>query len=141
MRSTFIVGFPGETEADFETLLSWLGDAQLDRVGCFKYSPVEGAKANALDGAVAEEIKDERYARFMERAAAISTARLAKRVGQRLKVLVDRVSDGIALARTAGDAPEIDGVVRIPASSATRPGEFVEATITSADTYDLEGRL
>jgi len=141
LRSTFIVGFPGETEADFETLLSWLGDAQLDRVGCFKYSPVEGAKANALDGAVAEEIKDERYARFMERAAAISTARLAKRVGQRLKVLVDRVSDGIALARTAGDAPEIDGVVRIPASSATRPGEFVEATITSADTYDLEGRL
>ena len=141
LRSTFIVGFPGETEADFETLLSWLGDAQLDRVGCFKYSPVEGAKANALDGAVTEEIKDERYARFMERAAAISTARLAKRVGQRLKVLVDRVSDGIALARTAGDAPEIDGVVRIPASSATRPGEFVEATITSADTYDLEGRL
>jgi ribosomal protein S12 methylthiotransferase len=141
LRSTFIVGFPGETEADFETLLSWLGDAQLDRVGCFKYSPVEGAKANALDGAVTEEIKDERYARFMERAAAISTARLAKRVGQRLKVLVDRVSDGIALARAAGDAPEIDGVVRIPASSATRPGEFVEATITSADTYDLEGRL
>jgi ribosomal protein S12 methylthiotransferase len=141
LRSTFIVGFPGETEADFETLLSWLGDAQLDRVGCFKYSPVEGAKANALDGAVTEEIKDERYARFMERAAAISTARLARRVGQRLKVLVDRVSDGIALARTAGDAPEIDGVVRIPASGATRPGEFVEATITSADTYDLEGRL
>ena len=141
LRSTFIVGFPGETEADFETLLSWLGDAQLDRVGCFKYSPVEGAKANALDGAVTEEIKDERYARFMERAAAISTARLARRVGQRLTVLVDRVSDGIALARTAGDAPEIDGVVRIPASSATRPGEFVEATITSADTYDLEGRL
>src|SRR6185369_6488860 len=98
-------------------------------------------KANALDGAVTEEIKDERYARFMERAAAISTARLARRVGQRLKVLVDRVSDGIALARTAGDAPEIDGVVRIPASSAARPGEFVEATITSADTYDLEGRL
>jgi ribosomal protein S12 methylthiotransferase len=141
LRSTFIVGFPGETEADFETLLSWLGDAQLDRVGCFKYSPVEGAKANALDGAVTEEIKDERYARFMERAAAISTARLARRAGQRLKVLVDRVSDGIALARTAGDAPEIDGVVRIPASGATRPGEFVEATITSADTYDLEGRL
>ena len=141
LRSTFIVGFPGETEADFETLLSWLGDAQLDRVGCFKYSPVEGAKANALDGAVTEEIKDERYARFMERAAAISTARLARRVGQRLTVLVDRVSDGIALARTAGDAPEIDGVVRIPASGATRPGEFVEATITSADTYDLEGRL
>jgi ribosomal protein S12 methylthiotransferase len=141
LRSTFIVGFPGESPADFELLLSWLEAAQLDRVGCFKYSPVDGARANALDGAVPEEIKEERYARFMERAAAISTARLARRVGQKLQVLVDRVTDGVAYARTAGDAPDIDGVVRIKASAATRPGEFVQATIIAADTYDLEGRL
>ena len=140
LRSTFIVGFPGESAADFELLLHWLDAAQLDRVGCFKYSPVEGARANELADAVPEEIKEERYARFMERAAAISSARLARRVGQRLRVLVDRVTDGIAYARTAGDAPDIDGVVRIKASAATRPGEFIEATITAADTYDLQGR-
>ena len=141
LRSTFIVGFPGESEADFEMLLSWLDSAQLDRVGCFKYSPVEGARANALDGAVPEPIKEQRYARFMERAAAISTARLARRVGQSAQVLIDRVSEGIAYGRTAGDAPEIDGVVRIPATAATRPGEFIQATIVAADTYDLEGRI
>ena len=141
LRSTFIVGFPGETEADFTLLLDWLESAQLDRVGCFKYSPVEGARANELDGAVPEEIKEERYARFMERAAAISGSRLARRVGQRLRVLVDRVSDGIAWARSAGDAPDIDGVVRIKASAATRPGEFLDVTIVAADSYDLEGRL
>ena len=140
LRSTFIVGFPGETEADFTLLLDWLESAQLDRVGCFKYSPVEGARANELDGAVPEEIKEERYARFMERAAAISGERLARRVGQRLRVLVDRVSDGIAWARSAGDAPDIDGVVRIKASAATRPGEFLDVTIVAADSYDLEGR-
>ena len=140
LRSTFIVGFPGESAADFELLLNWLDAAQLDRVGCFKYSPVDGAKANALDGAVAEDLKDERYARFMERAATISAARLKRRVGTRQRVLVDRVENGIALARTAGDAPEIDGVVRIAASATTRPGEFLDVTITRADTYDLEGR-
>jgi len=141
LRSTFIVGFPGETAADFELLLSWLDDAQLDRVGCFKYSPVDGARANALDGAVPEELKEERYARFMERAAAVSTARLARRVGQSLRVLVDRVADGVAYARTEGDAPDIDGVVRLKASAATRAGEFVQATIVGADAYDLEGRV
>jgi len=140
LRSTFIVGFPGETEADFTLLLDWLESAQLDRVGCFKYSPVAGARANELDGAVPEEIKEERYARFMERAAAISGSRLARRVGQRLRVLVDRVSDGIAWARSAGDAPDIDGVVRIKASAATRPGEFLDVTIVAADSYDLEGQ-
>jgi ribosomal protein S12 methylthiotransferase len=140
LRSTFIVGFPGETEADFTLLLDWLESAQLDRVGCFKYSPVEGARANELDGTVPEEIKEERYARFMERAAAISGERLARRVGRRLRVLVDRVSDGIAWARSAGDAPDIDGVVRIKASAATRPGEFLDVTIVAADSYDLEGR-
>jgi ribosomal protein S12 methylthiotransferase len=141
LRSTFIVGFPGETAADFELLLSWLNAAQLDRVGCFRYSAVEGAAANALDGAVPEEIKEERYARFMERAAAISASRLQRRIGRRLRVLVDRVEDGVAIARSAGDAPEIDGVVRIAASAATRPGEFIEVDITAADSYDLQGRL
>ena len=140
LRSTFIVGFPGETTADFELLLAWLDEAQLDRVGCFKYSPVAGAAANALDGAVPEEIKEQRYVRFMERAAAMSSARLARRVGKRLRVLVDRVTDGVAYARTAGDAPEIDGLVRIKATAATRPGEFIDVDITGADTYDLAGR-
>ena len=141
LRSTFIVGFPGESEDDFALLLDWLEEAQLDRVGCFKYSPVAGARANELDGAVPEELKEERYARFMERAAVISKARLAQRVGQRLRVLVDRVADGTAWARSAGDAPDIDGVVRIKASAATRPGEFIDVTIVAADSYDLEGRL
>ena len=141
LRSTFIVGFPGESEADFELLLSWLDEAQLDRVGCFKYSPVTGARANALDGAVPEEIKQQRYERFMQRAAAISSARLQRRVGRRCRVLIDRVSNGEAVARSAGDAPEIDGVVRLPASAATRPGEFVEVEIMAADTYDLRARL
>jgi len=141
LRSTFIVGFPGESAADFELLLAWLDEAQLDRVGCFKYSPVEGAAANALDGTVPEDIKDERYARFMERAATISAARLARRVGMRMRALVDRVEMGVAIARTAGDAPEIDGVLRVKASAATPPGEFIEVEITGADTYDLEGLL
>jgi ribosomal protein S12 methylthiotransferase len=141
LRSTFIVGFPGETAADFELLLNWLDEAQLDRVGCFRYSPVAGAAANALEGAIADELKQERYARFMERAATISAARLRRHVGRRLRVLVDRVADGIAIARSAGDAPDIDGVVRIGASAATRAGEFVEVEITAADTYDLAGRL
>ena len=140
LRSTFIVGFPGESAADFELLLQWLDEAQLDRVGCFRYSPVEGASANALDGAVPEELKEERYARFMERAAAISTARLARRVGQRARVLVDRVENGVAISRSSGDAPEIDGVVRLAASARTRPGEFIDVEITAADTYDLGAR-
>jgi len=140
VRSTFIVGFPGETEAEFEELLSWLDAAQLDRVGCFKYSPVEGARANALADAVPEPVKQQRYERFMERAAAISRARLARRVGTRMRVLVDRVADGIAWARGPGDAPEIDGVVRVQATPALRPGEFAEVTIVAAGDYDLEGR-
>jgi ribosomal protein S12 methylthiotransferase len=141
LRSTFIVGFPGETAADFEQLLEWLDAAQLDRVGCFRYSAVEGAAANALEGAVPEEIKEERYARFMERAAAISASRLQRRVGQRLRVLVDRVEDGVAIARTAGDAPEIDGVVRVAAAAAIEAGEFIDVEITAADSYDLQGRV
>jgi ribosomal protein S12 methylthiotransferase len=141
LRSTFIVGFPGETEAEFEELLAWLKDAQLDRVGCFKYSPVEGAAANSLPEHVPPEVQEERYARFMECAAAISTRRLAARVGTRARVLVDSVADGVAVARSAGDAPEIDGVVRIANPGRTRVGEFADVEIVAAQTYDLAGRL
>jgi ribosomal protein S12 methylthiotransferase len=141
LRSTFIVGFPGETEAEFEELLSWLDAAQLDRVGCFKYSPVEGAAANALAGHVAPDLQEERYARFMERAAAISARRLAARIGQRVRVLVDEVHEGTALARSAGEAPQIDGVVRIERAGKLRAGDWADAQITGTDTYDLTGRL
>jgi ribosomal protein S12 methylthiotransferase len=147
LRSTFIVGFPGETEAEFDELLQWLDVAQLDRVGCFKYSPVGGASANALPGAVPEDVKDERYTRFMERAAAISRARLATRIGQHCEVLVDRIEDGVAIARTRGDAPDIDGVVRFSAGGGrargvpVRAGEFQQVTIEAADDYDLQASL
>src|SRR5205085_3200643 len=109
IRSTFIVGFPGETDGEFAQLLAWLDEAELDRVGCFKYSPVAGAAANALPDHVAPELQEERYARFMERAAAISRRRLAQRVGRQLRVLVDAVQDGTATARSEADAPQIDG--------------------------------
>jgi ribosomal protein S12 methylthiotransferase len=141
LRSSFIVGFPGETHAEFEELLDWLDEAQLDRVGCFKYSPVEGAPANALPDPVPEELKEERYARFMERAQRISAARLAAKVGQRLRVLVDRIDDGVAVGRGPGDAPEIDGVVRIARAAKLTVGEFADTIITGSDAYDLEARL
>jgi len=141
LRSTFIVGFPGETEQEFVELLEWLEEAQLDRVGCFKYSPVEGAAANALPDHVPAEVQQERYARFMERAALISRARLAQRVGRRTRVLVDTVEDGVALARSAAEAPQIDGVVRIPAPGTLRAGDWAEVQIVAADDYDLTGRL
>ena len=141
LRSTFIVGFPGETEAEFAELLAWLDEAGLDRVGCFKYSPVEGAAANALTGHVPPEVQEERYARFMERAAAISTRRLAAKVGTRMRVLVDAVADGAAIARSEADAPEIDGVVRIADARNTRVGEFTDVEIVAASAYDLAGRL
>jgi len=142
IRSTFIVGFPGETEAEFTELLDWLRVAQLDRVGCFEYSPVEGAAANALRQApVAAEVKRERRARFMELAAEISAARLAQKVGRGMQVLVDRVEDGVAIARSASDAPEIDGTVRIVGTSALKPGDLADVRITGAGAYDLEARL
>jgi ribosomal protein S12 methylthiotransferase len=137
LRSTFIVGFPGETEAEFEELLAWLDAAQLDRVGCFKYSPVEGATANALPGAVPPQVMEERHARFMERAAAISERRLAGKVGRELTVLVDSIDGEQAIARTAGDAPEIDGVVNVQMAAGLRPGEFAQVKVTAAGTYDL----
>ncbi|MFO0688912.1 MAG: 30S ribosomal protein S12 methylthiotransferase RimO [Myxococcota bacterium] len=141
LRSTFIVGFPGETEEDFEILLDWLDEARLDRVGCFPYSPVEGAAANALAGAVPEEVKQERHARFMERAAAISAEKLAAKKGRRLRVLVDAIEGGTAIARSEADAPEIDGVVRIRGGGRLAVGEFVDVVVTGSDTYDLEAKL
>ena len=140
LRSTFIVGFPGETAAEFEELLTWLDAAGLDRVGCFKYSPVEGAAANAIAPAVPDELKEERYQRFMHKAGQISSARLAARVGQKCRVLIDTIEDGVAIARSAGDAPEIDGVVRIRGGGRLKVGEFAAVEITAAGTYDLEAR-
>ena len=141
LRSTFIVGFPGETEAEFAELLEWLDEAQLDRVGCFKYSPVEGAAANALPDHVPPEVQEERYARFMERAAAISAQRLSARVGRRMRVLVDAVEKNTAIARSEADAPEIDGVVRIAKGGKLRAGDWAEVEIIAADAYDLKARI
>ena len=141
IRSTFIVGFPGETDAEFEDLLSFLEQAQLDRVGCFQYSPVDGARANALPDAVPEALKQERWERFMETQARISARRLAVRVGRELEVLVDQVADGIAVARSHADAPEIDGVVRIADGGGLTPGDRVRVRVTASDAYDLTASL
>ncbi len=141
IRSTFIVGFPGETEAEFGELLDFLEEAELDRVGCFAYSDVDGAAANALPGAVPEEIKHERQARFMAAQEKISTRRLARKVGQDMRVLVDAVRDGVALARSSADAPEIDGVVRIAKPGRLKAGDWAEVTVTASDAHDLRARL
>jgi ribosomal protein S12 methylthiotransferase len=143
LRSTFIVGFPGETDDDFQQLLDWLDEAQLDRVGCFKYSPVECAAANELPDPVPEDVKEERWHRFMRKQQAISAARLQARVGTDMKVLVDRIESRTAIARSAADAPEIDGTVRITGKGVNklRPGEFAEVTATAATAYDLKARL
>ncbi len=142
IRSTFIVGFPGETAADFEELLNWLRAAQLDRVGCFEYSPVEGAAANALrQEPVAPEIKAQRRARFMELSADISAARLRRKIGREMQVLVDRVDGGVAVARSSADAPEIDGTVRIQGARNLKVGALAQVRITAAGAYDLEAEL
>ena len=141
LRSTFIVGFPGETEAEFEELLDFLREAQLDRVGAFAYSPVDGARANELPDPVPEELKEERLERFMEVQAGISGARLARKVGTRQRVLVDEVDEDGAVARSAADAPEIDGIVRIDDGQKLKPGQFAEVEIIHADEHDLIGRL
>jgi ribosomal protein S12 methylthiotransferase len=138
IRSTFIVGFPGETEAEFEELLAFLREAQLDRVGCFAYSPVEGAKANELPGAVPEEVKRERLRRFMQVQAGVSAARLASKVGRELRVLVDDVEGRVAIARSSADAPEIDGVVRVKGARGAKPGDFLSVRVTAASDHDLE---
>ncbi|MGD9407023.1 MAG: 30S ribosomal protein S12 methylthiotransferase RimO [Gammaproteobacteria bacterium] len=142
LRSTFIVGFPGETDADFEYLLDWLEEAQLDRVGCFKYSPVDGAAANQLDGLIDEDVKEDRWQRFMQVASAISAERLAKKVGSAMTVLVDEVDreQGVAVARGPGDAPEIDGRIMVEEGAGLTAGDFVEVTVTGAETYDLLAR-
>ncbi len=139
LRSTFIVGFPGETEADFALLLQFIQEAQLDRVGCFPYSPVEGAPANELPGAVAEPVKEERLQRFMELQAAISADKLERRIGQEIQVLVDEVTDEDIIARSSADAPEVDGVVYIEPGPEVKPGDFLLVRITDADDYDLYG--
>ncbi len=142
IRSTFIVGFPGETEEDFSQLLDWLRAAELDRVGCFEYSPVDGAAANALHrAAVPDEIKHARRARFMELAAEISAQRLARKIGRTMRVLIDRTEGDTAIARSAGDAPEIDGTVRIRGAKGLKVGQFADVHITGAGPYDLEARL
>ena len=141
IRSTFIVGFPGETDAEFEELLDFLHAAQLDRVGAFAYSPVAGAKANDLPGAVDEDVKQDRLERFMATQARISAARLKRKIGTTLKALVDHADANGAVARTAADAPEIDGVLRIVDGAKLKPGQFVDVHVQAADEHDLTGRL
>jgi len=141
LRSTFIVGFPGETEAEFEELLDFLDAAQLDRVGAFAYSPVDGAKANDLPDAIDEDVKQDRLERFMAKQAQISAARLQRKIGTTLKALVDHVDADGAIARTAADAPEIDGVLRIVDGHKLKAGQFVEVHIEDADEHDLSGSI
>ena len=142
LRSTFIVGYPGETEEEFQTLLDWMDEAQLDRVGCFQYENVAGARANALPDHVPEEVKAERWARFMEKAQAISEAKLAAKVGKTIEVIVDEVEEDAATCRTKADAPEIDGNVflrNVPASLAS--GDIVQVAVEDADEHDLFGAI
>ncbi|NAZ35245.1 30S ribosomal protein S12 methylthiotransferase RimO [Rubellimicrobium sp. CFH 75288] len=141
LRSTFIVGFPGETEEEFQTLLDWLEEAQLDRVGCFQYEDVKGARSNALPDHVPPEVKQERWERFMQKAQAISAARLSAKVGRTLPVIVDTVDEEAATCRTQGDAPEIDGHLYIDEGhEGLRPGDILPVVVEEADDYDLWGR-
>ncbi len=140
IRSTFIAGFPGETESEFRELLEFLEEAELDRVGCFAYSPVEGARANELPGALPEEVREERRARLMRLQEKISARRLKRKVGKTLKVLVDEVKPEGALARSAADAPEIDGIVRIEGAGKLAPGDWAQVKVFRSDTHDLFAR-
>jgi ribosomal protein S12 methylthiotransferase len=137
IRSTFIVGFPGETEEDFQYLLDWLTEAQLDRVGCFKYSDVEGAAANKLPDAVPEEVKEERWERFMAHQQVISSARLQQKIGKTIQVLIDEVDEEGPIGRSMADAPEIDGNVYIDTEQDLQPGDMITVRVTDADEYDL----
>lgn len=141
LRSTFIVGFPGETEAEFEELLAFLQEAQLDRVGCFAYSPVEGAVANQLPGAIADEVKEERRTRFMQLQESISQQRLQQKIGQRMTVMIDEFTDEGVIARSSADAPEIDGLVYVDHIGDAELGDFIEVEITGADTHDLYAKV
>ncbi|MBA2652801.1 MAG: 30S ribosomal protein S12 methylthiotransferase RimO [Tatlockia sp.] len=137
LRSTFIVGFPGETDEEFKELLDFLEEARLDRVGCFQYSPVDGAKANELANPVPEAVKEERYHRFMQVQAEISREKLAEKIGSRQTVLIDEINEEQIVARSKSDAPEIDGLVFLPPNENAKVGERVEVTITDSDDYDL----
>ncbi|MBL3702506.1 30S ribosomal protein S12 methylthiotransferase RimO [Sulfitobacter sp. BDSS02] len=142
LRSTFIVGYPGETESEFRTLLDWMDEARLDRVGCFKYENVDGARSNDLPDHVPEEVKQERWERFMEKAQAISEAKLQAKVGQQLQVIVDEIDDEAATCRSWADAPEIDGNLFIDEGfEDLKPGDLVTVTVDEASDYDLWGRL
>lgn len=141
LRSTFIVGFPGETEEEFQMLLDFIDKAELDRVGCFKYSPVEGAKANELPDPVAEEIQEERFQRFMELQQQVSIRKLARRVGKEMTVLIDEVDEEGATGRSFADAPEIDGLVYLNGETDLKPGDLVKVRIDEADEYDLWASL
>ncbi|MBA3979258.1 MAG: 30S ribosomal protein S12 methylthiotransferase RimO [Alcanivorax sp.] len=141
LRSTFITGFPGETDDDFEMLLDWLEEAELDRVGCFTYSPVDGAPANALPDHVPEEVAAERQERFMNVQARISQRRLARKVGRDIEVLIDEVTEDGAVGRSQADAPEIDGLVYLDGETGLRPGQRVSARVSDSDEHDLWARL
>ena len=139
LRSTFIVGFPGETDADFEYLLDWMEEVELDRVGCFKYEDVKGATSNAHENHVPEEVKEERHARFMERAQEISARKLQRKIGTIQQAIVDEVNAEGIVARTKADAPEIDGVIVAPRKKGVKVGDIISLEVTDADAYDLYG--
>jgi ribosomal protein S12 methylthiotransferase len=141
IRSSFVVGFPGETEEDFDYLLNWLEEAQLDRVGAFRFEPVEGAAANSLPDQVPEELKEERYARVMELTARISAEKLAAKVGSTVEVIIDAVDTetGGATGRSKADAPEIDGEVHLRDAGALKAGDIVEVQVEDSDEHDLFG--
>ena len=142
LRSTFIVGYPGETEAEFQTLLDWMDEAQLDRVGCFQYENVDGARSNDLPDQLPADIKQDRWERFMQKASAISETKLATKVGQTVQVIVDEVDSDAATCRTKGDAPEIDGNLFIDHGfQGLHPGDIVTVQVDEAGEYDLWGRL
>jgi ribosomal protein S12 methylthiotransferase len=140
IRSTFIVGFPGETDEDFEYLLQWLQEAQLDRVGCFKYEAVKGAAANELAGAVPEEVKEERWHRFMQTQQAISTQRLKRFIGQTIDVIIDDIDGKTAIGRSYADAPDIDGRVYVSNIGDAKVGDMIKVAISKSDEYDLHGK-
>ena len=139
LRSTFIVGFPGETDADFDLLLQWLEEAALDRVGCFRYEPVRGAAANDLAAPVPDEVKEVRWHRFMQAQQKISARRLKRKVGSRQKVIIDEVGPSVVKGRSMADAPEIDGAVYVASRRPLRVGEIATVKIERADAYDLHG--
>jgi ribosomal protein S12 methylthiotransferase len=139
LRSTFIVGFPGETEEDFSFLLDWLDEAEIDRAGCFRYEPVDGAASNALGPPVPAEVRDDRWRRFMARQQAVSMRRLRRKVGHRLDVIIDEVGPTVAKGRSKGDAPEIDGAVYVASRRPLRVGEIAKVKIERTDAYDLHG--